>query len=211
MDPHMAEDEELQKLKDWWKKNGSSIIVGVSIGLAAILGVNGWNIYTANRDETASTLYMQLLERSSAKDAAATDELAKELQNKFDATPYAANGALLAAAVKYEAGDRDGVREMLSWAMEHAPDANLGHAARVRLAYLELGEGNNERALELATVDDPGTFASQYAELRADALAATGAGDRALALYEEAISSLPPGSRYAEVLRAKRNSVAGAD
>ena len=42
MEPHLAEDEELQKLKTWWKSNGTSIIVGIALGIGAIAGVNGW-------------------------------------------------------------------------------------------------------------------------------------------------------------------------
>ncbi len=207
MDPHLAEDEELAKLKAWWKKNGSSIIVGIVVGLGAIVGVNGWNMYTTNRAETASALYFQLRQHANTPDAGAAASLARELRADFSATPYAASGALIAAGTMYDSGDVDGAREMLDWALQNAADANLQHVARLRLAYLELGEGNAARAVELASVDDPGSYTSHYAEIRADAHRLAGDEDKAREAYDEAIAALGPSvSQYAEVLKAKRNS-----
>ena len=31
MEPHVAEDEDLEKLKSWWKTNGTSILVGIAL------------------------------------------------------------------------------------------------------------------------------------------------------------------------------------
>lgn len=211
MDPHMAEDEELQKLKEWWKKNGTSIIVGVVVGLVAILGFNGWNMYTANRSESASMLFTQLRQAAQSGNPEQASQLAGELKADFASTAYATGGALVAAAALYGAGEIERVRELLQWALDNAPEPNLEHAARLRLAYLELGEGNHDRALELATVADTGTYASQYAEIRADAHAAAGAAAEARAAYEEAIAAAGPQSGYVELLRAKLNDVAAAN
>lgn len=211
MDPHLAEDEELAKLKEWWRKNGMSIIVGIAVGLGAIVGINGWNLYTSNRAETASALFFQLRQHIDNDDANAAAGLADELQSDFSATPYAANGALLTAAALYDAGDIEGARERLGWVLDQSEDPNLQHTARLRLAYLELGEGNPSRALELATVDEPGAFASHYAEIRADAHRLDGSDAAAASAYDDAIAALPAGSGYANVLRAKRNSLTGSN
>jgi len=211
MDPHMAEDEELQKLKEWWKKNGTSIIVGVVVGLVAILGFNGWNMYTANRGESASMLFTQLREAAQSGDAEQASQLAQELKEDFASTPYASGGVLVTAAALYSAGEIERARDLLQWALDNAPEPNLEHTARLRLAYLELGEGNHQKALDLATVADAGTYASQYAEIRADAHAAAGAAAEARTAYEEAIAAAGPGSGYVELLRAKLNDVAAAN
>ena len=46
IDPRYSEDEQAERLKEWWKKNGTSVIVGVVIGVSAIVGVNLWRNYT---------------------------------------------------------------------------------------------------------------------------------------------------------------------
>ncbi len=209
MDPHLAEDEELAKLKEWWRKNGTSIIVGIVVGLGAIVGINGWSLYTTNRAETASALFFQLRQHVENDDAASATGLADELQADFPSTPYASNGALLTAAALYDDGDVEGARKRLAWVVDNAPDPSLEHTARLRLAYLELGEGNTSRALELASTGEGGAFASHYAEIRADAHRLDGNDDQAAIAYDEAIAALPTASGYANVLRAKRNSLAG--
>lgn len=208
MDPHLAEDEDLQKIKEWWKNNGSSIVIGVVVGLGAIVGINGWSMYSDHRAETASALYFELREQFQAGDVEAAGELARELREDFSGTPYAVNGALLAARLLAENDNADGAADMLAWAMENSEDANLAHAARLRLAYIVLEQGDTARAVELASVTDAGSYASHFAELRADALRQAGDAAGAREAYDEAIAALTPGSGYEGVLRAKRNSVA---
>ena len=38
---HFSEDEETERIKDWWKKNGISIIVGLAIGIGAVASYQG--------------------------------------------------------------------------------------------------------------------------------------------------------------------------
>jgi predicted negative regulator of RcsB-dependent stress response len=208
MEPHLAEDEELQKLKEWWRKNGSSITVGIVLGIVAIVGYNGWNIYTDSRAETASLIFSQLRENAAQQNVAAVGQLANELRSEFDSTPYAASGSLIAAGVYHAQGDLDSARDMLRWVMENGDDANKVHLARLRLAYLEVGEGNSEQALELLRAEDEDGYTSHYAEIRGDALDMAGDATGALQAYEQALASLPPNSGYESVLRAKRNSLA---
>ncbi|GJL80591.1 MAG: hypothetical protein DHS20C01_02250 [marine bacterium B5-7] len=205
MDPHIAEDEDLQRLKDWWKKNGSSIIVGVVVGIGAIIGINGWNYYTDNRDKTASTLFSELQQHETEGSLEAVEQIARELRDDFSATPYAANGALIVAARLYENGDVDSAREMLNWTLTNTDDENIEQVARLRLAYLELGAGNAETALEIANVNNPGSYASHYAELRAAAYSHAGNYDAAIKAYDEAIAALVPGSTYVDILDARKN------
>jgi predicted negative regulator of RcsB-dependent stress response len=211
VDPHIAEDEELHKLKEWWKRNGTSIIVGIVVGLSAIVGVNGWDWYSTRRAETASALYFQLRNSIAQGNLPTSLELARELRDDFKATPYAANGALMTAAVTFAQGDTETARELLEWVLANPGDDNIAHTARLRLAYLELSTGNHARALELASVPDVGTYGSHYAELRADAHVLAGDSGKALSAYDEAIAGLSPLSDHVAILTAKRNSVAGAD
>ena len=118
---------------------------------------------------------------------------------------------MIAARVFYDAGNSEAAREMLGWVIDNAGDPSNLHLARVRLAYLEVGEGNPERALELLQVDDENGFTSHYAEIRGDAQVSLGDPAAARQSYEQALAALPATSTYESVLRAKRNSVAGAN
>ena len=58
---HFSEDEETERIKDWWKKNGISIIVGLAIGIGAVASYQGWNFYQSRQSEVASDLYQSML------------------------------------------------------------------------------------------------------------------------------------------------------
>ena len=43
---HVAEDDDAQRLRVWWKKNGMGIVAGVAIGILGVGGFTGWQVYT---------------------------------------------------------------------------------------------------------------------------------------------------------------------
>ena len=49
-------------------------------------------MYSTNRSETASTLFVQLQDSVKGANTDKATELLRELQNDFDGTPYAATG-----------------------------------------------------------------------------------------------------------------------
>jgi predicted negative regulator of RcsB-dependent stress response len=211
VEPHLAEDEDLQKLKTWWKKNGTSIIAGIALGVAAIAGVNGWRVYDQNRSETGSALYSQLREAIEKDESDKAKALFAELKEDFSATPYGPGGALLYAAHIFSNDDVSGARKLLTWTMETSEAASTKHTARLRLAWLELGEGNHQQVLKLTTVEENAGFESFYAELNASAYAMAGDTNKAAQHYDQAIASLPANSDYAEILQAKRNALKGVN
>src|SRR3990172_11137982 len=68
----------------------------------------------------------------------------ESLINEYSATPYAGMAGLMLARLDFEAGDVAKARERLQWVLEHADDAAVKHAARLRLARIHLGSGNKE-------------------------------------------------------------------
>lgn len=211
MEPHLTQDEELQRIRHWWKKNGVSVVAGVGIGVAAIAAVNGWQVYTENRAENASALFDQVRTALRADDLDAARGLADELREDFTATTYATGAALLVAARRHRDGDAEGARELLERTLDSGAGDAAEHAARLRLAALELDAGNHERALELTAADDRQGFESFYAELRAEAHLLGGDAGAARAEFDAALDALAEDSGYRELLEMKRNAVAEAD
>ena len=132
INPRFSEDEQAERLKEWWKKNGTSIVFGVVIGVVAIGGVNYWRDYTRNQAEAASERYVQLLTTSG--DAA--QDLASGLMQDHAGSPYAGLAALYAAREHYDAGDPDAAEAKLRWVLDNVEQAELQHAARLRLGRL---------------------------------------------------------------------------
>ena len=58
---HVAEDDDTQRIRAWWKKNGMGIVAGVAIGLVGVGGFKGWQAYTEDRALSASDVFQQML------------------------------------------------------------------------------------------------------------------------------------------------------
>lgn len=206
INPHEAE-EEVEKLKTWWKEYGHSVVAGVLLGLALLIGYRYWNAHVEAQREAASALYEQVLAAVRRGDAKAAIETGTKLLDEYEATPYAGMTALLLARLHHEAGEEAKARAHLRWAVERGRDPASVHAARLRLARLLLAGGETEEALRLLAVADRRGFESEYQELLGDAYVRLGRLEEARAAYTAALEHLPEGSRYGAVLRMKRDDL----
>lgn len=197
-----TEQEELEKLKAWWKTYGGSLITGVALGLAILFGYRYWVDYRQTQREAASVLYDQMLDELRARKPEAGAAGAK-LIDEYSSTPYAGMAALLLARQAYETGDKAGARQRLEWVVANAKDAATQHAARLRLARLLIETGQLPEAAALAETKDIAGFESEYLELRGDLTVAQGKPEQARAAYRAALKQLPSGSQYRAVLSMK--------
>jgi predicted negative regulator of RcsB-dependent stress response len=200
-------DDQLANLKAWWKQYGPALIAGVVIGGLLLAGGNYWKQYKIKRAEAASVLYESLLaDLQQGKPKAPTATAAKLMQD-YEATPYAGKAALLLARSRFEAKDMAGTRQHLEWAMRHATEVSVQHSARLRLGRLLFDQGDAEAALALLNVKETDGFASEYEELKGDALLAKGDRHAARRAYQAAIDALARGSSYAQALGMKRDNL----
>ncbi len=58
---HFAQDDETEKLKQWWKRNGTGIVAGIVIGVGGVSGIQGWRMYQDYQAEQASMFYQRML------------------------------------------------------------------------------------------------------------------------------------------------------
>jgi len=196
------EQEELEKLKAWWKNYGNSLIFGILLGAGILAGVRYWKQHTEQSLQTASALYNQMLQNYHVKPDAARKS-GEELVKEYASTPYAGMAGLMLARMNFDAGDTAGARKQLQWVMENAGDAATVHTARLRLARLDLDSGDKDAALALLNVKDQDGFESEYEELKGDIYLAKGQRNQARAAYREALKHLAEGSPYARILNMK--------
>lgn len=197
------EQEDLDRLKAWWKNYGSSVIVGVLLGVALLIGFRYWTQHTEQRLQAASVLYDRMLQDFHSRKPGTARQSGESLLNDYSSTPYAGLAGLMLARMDLEAGDAAAGRKHLQWVVEHARDAATMHAARLRLARINLDSGDKQAALALLEVQDQSGFEAEYAELKGDIYLAQGQREPARTAYREALKQLPAGSPYAPVLNMK--------
>ena len=198
-----TEQEELDKLKAWWKNYGNSLIFGVILGLVVLFGFRYWTNQKEQSLVAASALYDQMVQSLRTSNLGEAMKTGDTLIKDYASTPYAAMAALLHARVDHEAGDTVSARKNLQWVIDHAGDSGAIHSARLRLARLHVNSGEMDAALALANVKDQAGFEAEYQELKGDVLSAQGHRDEARAAYREALKHVPSGSPYLPVLTMK--------
>ena len=137
---HFSEDEETERIKDWWKKNGISIIVGLAIGIGAVASYQGWNFYQSRQSEVASDLYQSMLRSFDGGSISSARTEADKIISKYSSTTYADGASLMLAKFDFEIGNLDKARIHLNRVMEKSNDSGLRHIARLRQATIAISD-----------------------------------------------------------------------
>ena len=185
-----TEEEQIAALKNWWKENGRTLLIGVGL---ALLIVFGWKAYqnnvTLNKTE-ASSLYQQLIAEATKNnfddDGVETlSYLATELKTKFESTEYAIYAAMFLAKDAVQKQNYEAAAEELNWILSNTDDARIQHIVNARLARVLSAEGKDEEALALLNATLP-QFEPGYLELKGDINKRLGKTDAAIEAYSAA-------------------------
>lgn len=205
MSQYETDDEKVEAIKKWWKDNGTSVVAGVVIGLALVFGWRGWIQYRDGVGAQASADFEQLLDSAAQGETEVATKRAELLNQEFSSTPYAALGSLVSAKVRYESGDVPGAIAALEGVIVRAPDPALARLAGLRLARIQVAEGDLESAATTVKAHDDGhAFMGDFAAVRGDIAAAQGDVAGARMQYEKAIAA---GAGLSQLIRLKLDNL----
>lgn len=202
---HVAEDDDTQKLRAWWKKNGMGMVAGVAIGVAGVGGFKGWQVYTENRALSASDVFQEMLAYDESGAVEQAQDRAQMLAKDYRSTPYVDMAYLMIAKLAIKNNELSNAMEALTHVMTKSNDSAMRQLARLRLARVTLLAGDLVRAQELVTTDDVGGFESEYPEVLGDILVAQHKYSDAAEAYDRALQALAPASSSRALLTSKRN------
>ncbi len=206
MNEYETEEQQIAALKGWWKANGSSLIVGILVGVSALFG---WRYYDEQSNLNAiyaSDLYMQVMQQALSNNV--NDEvidLQNQLINDFSKTPYAALSALVLAKTEYEKGNVEEAVAQLELAIKHANDDITKQIASLRLASVFLEQQKYDEAMALLNMQHDAAFDAQFEELKGDVYSAMGKIAQARIAYDSAIQS--QGIAASKWLKLKRQNL----
>lgn len=208
LDIYASDQEKSEAIKQWWRKNGRAVLVGLIIGLLALLGLRSWTKYEQSRTSEASLLYQQILVAKAQDANAEIYNSAEHLLQDYSDTPYGLFSVLILAKEDQVRGDLEAATERLKGALEYARHSSLEKIIYLRLARLLLATDNPQEVLTTLAEVEPGGFSSAYAELRGDAYVALSQPSRAQLAYQEALLGLGPSERYRQILQMKLDNIA---
>ncbi|MFT7338695.1 MAG: putative negative regulator of RcsB-dependent stress response [Marinobacter maritimus] len=179
-----TEEEQVQAIKDWWKRNGSSLLIGIGAALAIVFGWQAWQNHQDQQRAEAANQFATLLNAFADEADDTSGEtvafIANTLREDYTDSAYAVYGNLILARQQLvEENDSEAAIGSLQWALEKAGEHEaLALVVRNRLARAQFSAGRHEDAL--ATIEGVGSlesadaFAAIFSELRGDILLAQG-------------------------------------
>jgi predicted negative regulator of RcsB-dependent stress response len=206
----LQEQEQLDTLKAWWKENGNRLLGVLLIAVVAMGGWRGWQYYQNKQSSEAATLYAGFLQQLESNDAKRVNDAAAAVMDKYTASGYAPRAALLAAQVNEQGKEAARAKTQLQWVIDHAAEAGLKDAARLRLAAVLLDEKNYADAMKLLEAKHPASFDGLYADLRGDVLSAQGKTDEARSAYKLAYEKTDAKSMYRNLIQMKMDALGEA-
>ncbi len=204
---HFAEDEQTEKIRDWWKKNGTAIIVGLVIGIGAVSSYQGWTIYQARQAESASDLYQNMLRNLEAGLLPNVREDADQIISKYGSTAYVDAASLMLAKLDFDSGNVTDADGHLRQVIDRSTDTGIKHIARLRRISIALDRSDFDLIDDLLSVSKTVGFESRYEELKGDSWVARKNISRARDAYKRAFDLSEGGSISAQILERKLNSV----
>lgn len=198
-----SEDEQLEKLKAWWKSYGTALIAGVALGLAVLFGGRYWQHQQAENAAEASALFDQMVYSINENKKGNVENIGKKIINDFTRTPYAGLAALILARENYDQNEKDKAKKQLAWAIDNAREDGVRQVARLRLARIQLADDNLAGAEELLKKDPLVGFELEFYELKGDVLKKKGDISGARAAYGKAIAHAGSSGKYLNNLQMK--------
>ncbi len=193
-----SEEEQVEALKNWFKENGTSLVVGIVLALGGVFGYQSWQNSIRQSGEEASALFQDLMETAVIAPTEQLDEerrstgkfITDQLKSDYEDSTYAHFAAMLMGKLAVEAGDLEGAESELRWILKHDADESVAVIARQRLARVLLAQDRAEEALDLLEGVDAGAHTSSYEEVKGDIYLKLGREGEARGAYQRAVDSI---------------------
>ncbi len=202
--------EQSERVQQWLRKNGVSIIVGVILGLLLIFGWQQWKGHRADRLAKAAGEYQAIQVAAAQRRTSEVEALTDSLLKDYPDTSYAVFAAGERAQRAVVAGQLDKAQASLEWAEAHASDDAMKGLVQVRTAQLRLAQDKAADAIAVLDRVPADTYKGLAEELRGDALVKLGRPADARKAYETAMSALGASAPQRGVLQMKLDDLAVA-
>ncbi|MDM8546435.1 tetratricopeptide repeat protein [Candidatus Venteria ishoeyi] len=203
-----TEEEQVEAIKKWWKENGNSVLIGLTLGFGLLFGWRFWQGHVQTQAELASYAYEQVLNASRQSEANealqnSTANSLKQLRDDHTGSAYTALASLLDAKQKKQAP----AQESLDWVISHSELKELKDLARLHKARLLVAEKNFDVAKTLLAQLQNTVFKSLAEELQGDMLAAQGDKASAAESYDKALQSKHLQATHRSWIQQKRDAL----
>lgn len=204
---NLEEQEQVDSLKDLWKRYGNIVTWALIVILGLYAAFQGWNWYQRKQAAQASALYYEMQNAVMSGDSQRALQVAKDTREKFGGTVYAPMVSLVAAKMAYENKDMDTAKANLKWVVDNGSEDGYKALARVRLAGILLDEKDYDQALSALSGSVPDQFVSLIEDRKGDIYLAQNKLEEARAAYKTAYEKASPEDPGRKLIKLKLEEV----
>lgn len=209
----MADDiidahEQSERARQWLQENGSSIVVGILLGIAVLLGWQRYQQSGVNHRAEAYIKYEDLRAAVDKDDQELALSLVADLRKNFADTPHAALAAMELAEQQVKEGKLPEAESSLRFVSTDAASEPLRMIASVRLARVLLARGEPQKAVDALKAVSSEAYAAEREVVRGDAFAAMGKAEDARKAYDLALAAMDVAAQQRKGVEAKRDDLA---
>ncbi|MDX2165335.1 MAG: tetratricopeptide repeat protein [Gammaproteobacteria bacterium] len=208
MSTYVTEEQQIEMLKEWWKRNGNFAIGLFFVAIFFSLGLHYWYKHREEKLARASAHYEVMLSALVNADEATTLKEANLLKDDYSRTPYAALAALIFARNDVDQQKYNDAETELTWVMNHGNTNSLRQIARLRLARIDIQLNKPKDALNVLDKVSDSSYMPMIDEVRGDAYLALNQTDNAREAYQKAVNLLPSFAVARPLLTMKLNDLA---
>ncbi|ANJ67589.1 hypothetical protein A9404_09465 [Halothiobacillus diazotrophicus] len=183
-----TDDEELDKLRDFWAQYGKPLMLGLTVGAVVLAGWFGWQTWQARQQNAAALAFHQVEQLSAANQPQQAMEAARKLAADHSGTAYAALALLVGAHEAMAQNDPSKAAIYLQKLISETKEPALVALARLRLARVQWAQNQPDAALATLKTAPPAPYAPLYAELTGDIEASQKHWSAARAAYQQAMT-----------------------
>ena len=207
---NLEEQEQLDALKAFWKKQGNLITWTLILVLGGFAAWNGWNYWQRDQAVKAGAMFEDLDRAAAAGDAEKTARVFADMQQRFPKVPITQQGGLTVAKLQVDKGQADAAKASLVWVAENGAEEELRSIARLRLAAVLADAKQFDEALKVLDAAKSPEFTALVADRRGDVLMAQGKTDAARSAWQAAYAAMDAKVDYRRLIEAKLTSIGAA-
>jgi len=192
IDELLDEHEQSERVREWLRRNGSALVFGIALGLAAIGGWQWWQRHQADQQSKAASDYQAAVDAIQANDKAAGAKVQAVPEGIFRALAQ-----LELAKSQLQANQNDAAITTLRSVRTNDPA--LTAIVNQRLARVLIDAKQADAALKLVANGD----SMVVLEIRGDAQLALGQRDQARDSYSKALLKAEVGTPQRRLIELK--------
>ena len=204
MEVYTTENEQIDAIKRFFVNNGKALVIGLVVGVGAIIGWNYWQSHQANRLQESAQAFEQItsqLQTGSKQALLAGERFANETKNIYGILTN-----IKLAKIAVEKNDITGAEKALLNALATAQLDDLKDLINVRLARVQLVFNKIDQALMTLTQVQNKGWSAIVEDIRGDGLLKKGDIAGARAAYSKGIES-SGAEMMKTILKIKINSL----